>query len=55
MKGAVYSMYCAACGEVYIGETDSQVRVRFAEHYRYAKAMDVRTAWEVTMSVTENL
>ena len=34
------------CGDMYIGETDRPVRVPFAEHYRDAKAMDVRTPWE---------
>ena len=45
MKGVVYSMDCAVCGHMYIGVTGRPVRLRFAEHYRDAKAMDVRTAW----------
>ena len=45
MNGVVYSMDCAVCGDMYIGETDRPVRVLFAEHYRDAKAMDMRTAW----------
>ena len=32
MKGVVYSMYSAVCGDMYIGETDRPVQVRFAEH-----------------------
>ena len=45
MKDVMYSMDFAVCGDMYIGETDRPVRVRFARHYRDSKAMDVRTAW----------
>ena len=45
LKGVVYSMSCVVCGDVYIGETERPVRERFAEHYRNAKQMAVRTPW----------
>ena len=45
LKGVVYSMRCAVCDDLYIGETGKPVRERFAEHYRDAKRRDVRTAW----------
>ena len=45
MKGVVYSMDCAVCGDMYMGEKDRPVRVRYAEHYRDARFMHVRTAW----------
>ena len=44
-KGVMYSMDFAVCDDMYIGETDRPVRVRFARHYRNFKAMEVRTAW----------
>ena len=45
LKGAVYSMRCTVCDDLYIGETGKPARERFAEHYRDAKRRDVRTAW----------
>ena len=44
-KGIVYCMSCAECGELYTGETERPVRERFAEHFRDAKNMAVRTPW----------
>ena len=31
MKGIVYSMDCAVCDDMYIGETDRPVQVRFED------------------------
>ena len=39
MKGVVRSMYCAVCGDIYIGETGRPVQVRFAVYYRDANTM----------------
>ena len=44
-KGVVYCMSCAECGELYARETERPVRKRFAEHFRGAKNMTVRTLW----------
>ena len=45
MKGVVYSMDCAVCGDMYMSDTGRPVRVRYAEHYRDARSMHERTAW----------
>lgn len=44
-KDVIYSMFCAVCGEEYIGETERCVRERFAEHYRQARAATPETPW----------
>ena len=44
-KNVVYCMSCTICDALYVGETKRPVRERFAEHYRNAKKMDVRTPW----------
>ena len=44
-KGVVYFMSCAEWVELNLGETERPVRERFAEHFRDAKNMAVRTPW----------
>ena len=41
----VYSMSCAVCGELYVGETERPVHERFVEHYREARAFVARCPW----------
>ena len=45
LKNVVYSMSCTLCGDLYIGETERPVRVRFQEHYRDAKAKLGTSPW----------
>ena len=45
LKNVVYSMSCAECGEVYVGETERPVRERFQEHFSDAKTLAVRSPW----------
>ena len=45
VKNVVYCMSCTECGELYVGETERPVRIRFAEHYRDARNKAPRSPW----------